>query len=70
MTTFAEQFGLARRGTCWCCGGIGLCTDDWDVVQRCMFCDGTGVEAGGDGEPEAAAALRQALGEFEGTDEG
>ena len=36
--TMAEQFGLARSGTCWCCGGLGLCAADRDVVEPCAFC--------------------------------
>ena len=91
--TMAEQFGLVRGGTCWCCAGLGVVVDDWDVVQQCLFCDGTGDEPGGDAADDGSwpspnylaqfratpteaemdedtAALRRALDEIEGTDEG
>lgn len=68
--TLSQQFGVARRGSCWCCGGLGAVADDWDVIEPCIICDGTGTplsrqrgtltQADWD---EAAAALSRAIDE-------
>ncbi len=66
----AEQCGLVRSGGCWCRGGLGLCTDDCDVVEPCALCRRPAGLAGFPGPSaeadldEAAAALRRAIDEM------
>jgi len=83
--TLVEQFGLSRMPNTGHCGCLGLCVDDWDAVEPCMFCSGGDTDESFPPDPNYLArfrrtpteeeieqdvdALRRALDEMDGTDE-